>query len=144
MKNLRKTIISIIITSAFLVSCSKKIHISCGISEASQIGINHLQPLVDAMEKYKTDNGKYPVEVDISPKYIDKIPIISSGDDVQYDESKFNVLKNKELRGAIGTNSPDGNYFSLRFTTDDDRICLTGKANICEYTSKTKQWICYQ
>lgn len=144
MKNLRKAIISIIITSAFLVSCSKKIHISCGISEASQIGINHLQPLVDAMEKYKTDNGKYPAEVAISPKYIDKIPIISSGDDVQYDESKFNVLKNKELHGAIGTSGQDGNYFSLRFTTDDDRICLIGKANICEYTSETKQWRCYQ
>ena len=144
--NYKILIASVILISASLTnSCGgRKFQFVCGISEVSQIGINHLQPLVDAMEQYKKDNGRYPVGIDIAPRYIDKIPIISSGGEQYYDESHFNVLKHEKLSGGIGVSSDDGSYFSLKFTPIDDRICLMGRNNICEYRSDTKQWGCYQ
>ena len=59
-------------------SCQQKLRLACEISEFSQLGINHFNPLVEAMEKYKGDLGHYP-EGDISiliPKYINRIPIV--------------------------------------------------------------------
>ncbi len=127
-------------------SCGgKKIQTTCEISEAAQIGIDHLQPLIDAMEQYKKDNGKYPVGIDLAPKYIDKVPIISSGGEEYYDKSKFNILKHDKLGASSGVNSDDGSYFNIEFTTKDERICLLGgRNNICEYSSDSPSWNCHQ
>jgi hypothetical protein len=130
----------------FLTSCGgKKIQMTCGISEVSQVGINHLQPLINAMELYKKDTGKYPIGVDLAPKYIDKIPVIISGGEEYYDKSKFNILKHENLGGSSGINSDDGSYYSIEFLTQDDRFCLLGgRNNICEYTSDRSFWNCHQ
>lgn len=127
-------------------SCGgKKIKVTCKISEVAQVAINHLQPLINAMEQYKKDNGQYPVGVELAPKYIDKIPVIIDSGEEYYDKSKFNILIHDKLGRSSGHNSEDGNYFTVEFLTTDDRICLLGgRNNICEYTSKTKEWGCYQ
>ena len=139
-------IIKLLLVVVFLSGCNgKKIQINCEISEASRIGMRHLQPLIDAMEQYKNDTGKYPVRVDLAPKYIDKIPVIISEGEEYYDKSKFRVLKRENLGRSSGISSEDGSYYSVEFLTTDDQICLLGgRNNICEYTSQTKQWSCYQ
>ena len=127
-------------------SCGgKSLHFTCGFSEVSQTGINHLQPFIDAMEKYKVDNGKYPkLGTQLIPQYLDKIPVISSEKNV-FDESQVKVLRNDKIWKDEATLAEDGSYFSLRFYPRDDRICLFGgRNNICEYTSESKQWGCYQ
>ena len=117
----------------------------CGISDISQIGINHLQPLTDAMEKYKNDNGRYPKSFrDLIPKYLEKIPIISSGGEENVDESIFDVLKHDKIKRDIGSLDSNGSYFKLAFIPTDDRICLMGRNNICEYSSERPFWDCHQ
>ncbi len=135
----------LLIAALFCNNCGSKIQLKCGISAASQIGIDHLQPLIDAMEQYKKDNGKYPANFNLVPKYIDKIPIIISGDESSYDQSKFNILKNGQLGGSSRVSSEDGSYFSMQFLTKDDRTCLLGgENNMCEYSSDKPFWNCQQ
>jgi hypothetical protein len=144
-----KTLLFILL--AFMIvnssSCtSQKVKFVCGLSETSQIGINHLQPLVDVMERYKIDYGTYPTPntKDLIPKYIDKIPILNCSGSVAGILPIHNVLENEKLCEAQNTFAEDGSYFSIKFFVSDDRICLTGgKNNYCEYTSDTKKWSCY-
>lgn len=146
MMKLKATItVLALIEILLLTSCEgKKLKLVCGVSETSQIGINHLQPLVDAMERYKKDNGKYPIGVSLIPKYIDKIPVISSTPGV-YDESTYKVLQNERVGNSSGNVSEDGSYFRIEFLVRDDRICITlGRNNICEYTSERPVWNCHQ
>lgn len=136
----------IIVGAVFTIACQKTVKVSCEISEISRIGIDHFQPLVYAMEKYKTDNGNYPPK-DISlliPKYIDKIPLIPYSKD-GIDENKFNTLRNERIESGSATVDENGRSFSITFYPKDERICLLGgRNNICEYTSDKKQWGCYQ
>jgi hypothetical protein len=141
----RISLITLIITTAFFTnSCGGKFQFVCGVSDVSQIGINHLQPLVVAMEEYKKDNGRYPeYGTDLIPKYLNKVPVLASNDE-SYDESKVDVLRNERLGSDKAIFEKDGSNFSLSFYPTDDRFCLTGRNNICEYTSDTKKWGCYQ
>lgn len=96
------------------------------------------------MERYKVANGRYPqYGTDLIPEYIDKIPTIASKNEA-FDEMKINVLRNDKLGGDKARFADDGSYFSIEFIPTDDRICLMGRNNICEYTSETKKWGCYQ
>lgn len=126
-------------------SCEKRnFYLSCNISEISQIGINHFQPFIEAMEKYKIDKGKYPnTGTDLIPDYLDKIPVIAIRGMV-LDDPRVKVLKNDKITNYKAFFADGGAYFSVSFYPEDDRICLTGRNNICEYTSETKQWGCYQ
>jgi hypothetical protein len=128
-----------------LTACgSRDFHFQCGISDVSKLGINHLQPFVEAMEKYKTDKGHYPkYGTDLVPGYIDKVPTLASENET-FDETKINVLRNDKLGSDKSRFADDGSYFSIEFLPKDDRFCLMGKNNICEYTSDTKKWGCYQ
>ena len=144
MKYLIALALSVTIVCSVISSCSRKVQIVCGISEVSQMGIDFVQPTIVAMERYKEDNGEYPKDIfNLVPKYIDKIPIVlHSKEDV--DESKYNILIHEKLRGGVPRIEDDAGYFSIEFIPTDDRICLTGRNNICEYRSDTKQWGCYQ
>ena len=140
------SILVIVICAVFTTnSCNREIQFSCGLSEASQFGINHLQPFVDAMEKYKDDNGRYPKNgLKLIPKYIDKLPVIAL-DGMKYDETTSKVIKTDQIYRDSGSFTEDGSYYSVSFYPKDDRICLLGgRNNICEYTSQTKEWGCYQ
>jgi hypothetical protein len=96
------------------------------------------------MEEYKKDNGRYPeYGTDLIPKYLNKVPVLASNDE-SYDESKVDVLRNERLGSDKAIFEKDGSNFSLSFYPTDDRFCLTGRNNICEYTSDTKKWGCYQ
>ena len=130
----------------FSTSCNRRIYFVCGIGEVAQTGINHFQPLIDALEKYKTDHGKYPTEdtVDFVPKYIDRIPVLDCTGTKPGILTTDNVLKDKRLCGGIGKSSDDENNFSIKFYPEDNRICLMGRNNICEYSSESKKWSCYQ
>jgi hypothetical protein len=130
-------------------SCARgKVKIVCGISETAQIGINHLQPLVDALEKYKADHGKYPTAdtKDFVPKYIDRIPIIlNAGVSKEIGNAPiFNALRHEKLESMSTLPDETGQTFNIGFYTKDDRFCLTGKNNICEFKSGYTQWRCYQ
>jgi hypothetical protein len=141
------SVLLILSVVCLLISCeAEKIQISCGISEVSKVGINHLQPLADAMEKYKSDNNRYPESFEeLLPKYISKIPIIATGKEESIDTLKFDVLINEKLFPGLKIIENDGSYFKLEFIPTDNRICLLGgRNNICEYTSEKKQWGCYQ
>ncbi len=103
-----------------------------------------MQPFVEAMEKYKADNGRYPkYGTDLIPKYIDKVPTIADENEA-FDETKVKILRNDKISGDKANFADDGSYFSLKFNPKDDRICLAGRNNICEYTSDKKQWGCFQ
>jgi hypothetical protein len=128
-------------------SCERgKVKIVCGINETSQIGINHLQPLVDALEKYKADHGKYPTAdtKDFVPNYIDKIPIFNCAGSKAGILPIHKVLENEKLCSMPTLPDDTGQTFHMGFYTKDDRFCLTGKNNICEFKSGYTQWRCYQ
>jgi hypothetical protein len=147
---MRKSFLSIILLLLIILnnSCTlRPIHLTCGISETAQIGINHLQPFVDAMEKYKADNGRYPAKPweDLIPKYIDKIPILNCTVSDAGMLPIHKVLENKKICESLGALEKDGSYFRFAFTTTDDRICLLGgRNNICEYSSDRPFWNCHQ
>jgi hypothetical protein len=129
-------------------SCERgKVKIVCGINETSQIGIDHLQPLVNALEKYKADNGKYPSDWRVlAPNYIDRIPIIlNAGVSKEIgNEPIYNALRHNKLESMQTLSDETGQTFDVGFYTEDDRFCLTGKNNICEFKSGWTQWRCYQ
>jgi hypothetical protein len=127
---------------------SRPIQLTCGICETAQIGINHFQPLVDALEKYRVDNLRYPSDLrELVPKYIDKISIIL-GKEVPPEvgnEPIYNVLRHEKLGNKLSYQDDQGRVFSLGFLTQDDRICLLGgRNNICEYSSDRPFWNCHQ
>lgn len=129
-----------------LISCGgKEIHLTCGISEVSQTGINHIQPFIDAMEKYKKDRGNYPAqETDLIPSYISKIPMIVRHDSEEFDKTKYNILQTDKIEESGPFIEKDGSSFFIRLYPKDERICFLGRNNVCEYTSETKRWGCYQ
>ena len=147
MKGSLITIVLLFFVALSNACVSRKVQFVCGINETSQIGINHLQPLVDALEKYKVDNGRYPSDWrTLVPKYIDKIPVIL-GAEVSPDIGNspiYKVLRHEKLSSKLTHQDAQGQEFKLGFFTQDDRICLVGRNNICEYTSETKEWNCYQ
>ena len=98
------------------------------------------------MEKYKGDNGSYPKNaLELVPNYIDKIPIIINADENLDDEAKYNILKLDKLRGGVPWTADDGNYFEIKFYSEDDRTCLLGgRNNLCEYSSRNPSWNCHQ
>lgn len=125
-------------------ACGEKFSAACGVSEISQTGINFVQPTIQAMEQYRKDNGKYPNDVfDLVPKYIEKIPIVLY-EKGEVDETKYNILIHEKLRGGVPRIYPNENSFSIEFTPTDDRVCLTGRNNLCEYSSVNKSWNCHQ
>lgn len=137
--------ISIIVLVLYISSC-QRVNIKCEISETAQIGINHFQPLIDAMEKYKDDNGNYPTPKtnNFVPQYIEKIPILNCSGSQSGILPIHNVLEDKRLCSSPNAFKEDGSYFKIQFYVKDDRICLLGgRNNICEYTSETKKWKCY-
>lgn len=96
------------------------------------------------MEKYKEIKGRYPKNIfDLTPIYIERIPLIPFSDR-GIDEIKFNVLRLEGIERGSAHIVDDGTAFVITFYPKDDRICLSGKNNICEYTSEAKQWKCYQ
>jgi hypothetical protein len=130
-------------------SCERgKVKIVCGISETAQIGINHLQPVIVALEKYKADHGKYPTAgtTDFVPKYIDKVPIILgvNASPVLENESIYKILRHEKLWSMPTLADDTGQTFHIGFYTQDDRFCLTGRNNICEFKSGWTQWRCHQ
>jgi hypothetical protein len=126
-------------------SCGeKKLSFNCGISNVSQKGINHMQSLIDALEEYKTQNGRYPQYFnDLVPKYTKKIPMIGN-ERIVPGSPVYDHFIDENLGDSFSTISDDGSYFSIKFLPKDGRFCLMGKNNICEYTSDTKKWGCYQ
>ena len=125
--------------------CNQKINFTCGISETSQTAISHIQPVIEAMEKYKNDTGRYPKNaLDLIPNYIDKVPIIIHKREVLDNTNKYNVLVREELRGGVPWITESGDYFEIKFYSIDNRTCLMGRNNICEYSSESKKWSCYQ
>jgi hypothetical protein len=141
-----KVLIFICFVTIINNSCgNENVHFSCGFSEASQIGINHLQPFVDAMEKYKIDVGKYPQNgLELIPKYLSKVPTIAIKGMI-LDDIRVDVLKTDKIDSYKTSFADDGRSFSIEFFPKDDRTCLLGgRNNVCEYRSETKQWGCYQ
>lgn len=138
--------VSLLTFLVFTSSCTtNEAHFSCGIGSVSQEGINHLQPLIEAMENYKKDNGSYPASyTDLIPKYLTRVPVINSGGVEEIDETKFFVLKSDSIYRDVGVLAKDGTYFKLVFIPKDDRTCLFGRNNICEYSSNDPRWDCHQ
>lgn len=139
--------LSLLIVLLLTNSCvSKRIKLSCGIGGTAQRGINYVQPMIDAMERYKADHGKYPTEdvKDFVPQYIDKIPTFNCTGSKLETSPTANVIQDKDLCRLTGGTEEDGQSFTVRFYPNDEHICLlSARNNICEYTSETKQWNCY-
>ena len=136
----------IVVVTLVTSSCgTKTVSLTCSISQTSQKAINHMQPLVDALEKYKADNGQYPQYFnDLVPKYTQRIPMIGN-EKMTPGSPVYDHLVDEKLGSSTANIADDRNSFYIEFTTVDDRICLLGgRNNICEYTSETKQWNCYQ
>jgi hypothetical protein len=142
---MNRSLFFIVVFPLLLSACGNQVYFSCRVSEVSQLGIDHINPVVDALERYKNDSGKYPKNaLDLVPQYIDKIPIIINSNENLDDESKYNSLVNEKIRGGAPWIADGGDYFEIKFYSKDDRICLAGgKNNFCEYTSETKKWNCY-
>lgn len=127
-------------------ACTKQLKITCGIGEVAQRGINHLQPMIDAMERYKADHGKYPTAdtTDFAPQYIKKIPILSCVPPSSEISPIAEFIEDEDLCSSTSTSEKDGSSFMVKFYPNDERLCLLGgRNNICEYTSETKEWKCY-
>ena len=143
---MKKLLLVFITLFLFFNGCSKKMNFTCGISEISQIGMNHIQPVIDAMEKFKNDTGKYPKNaLDLIPKYIDQVPIIVHKPETLDNANEYNVLVKDDLRGGVPWIPENRDYFEIEFYSIDNRTCfIGGRNNICKYRSEKKQWSCYQ
>jgi len=104
-----------------------------------------MQSLIVALEEYKTENGRYPQYFnELIPKYIQRIPMVGN-ERIVPGSPVYDHLIDEKLGDSFSTISDDGSYFSIKFPPKDNRICLLGgRNNICEYTSETKKWDCYQ
>lgn len=144
MKRRNVSLIPTLIFLLFVASCGEKSAVVCGISDVSQKGINFVQPTIEALEKYKRDNGKYPADVfQLMPAYIDKIPIVLH-EKAGVDETKYKILVEEKLKGGVPRTAADGKSYSVEFIPSDERMCATGRNNICEYSSEKPFWDCHE
>ena len=88
---------------------------------SAKIGFTLYEPIILALEKYKTDYKEYPDTLNnIVPNYLAKIPNSSNPpwpSDVEYNKEKENFLLIFKYSGP-------------------------GK-NVCEYKSIEKRWVCF-
>jgi hypothetical protein len=138
---------SLILIFIFIISCcgTKRVVLTCDISQDSQKAINHMQPLINALEKYKTENGKYPQYFnDLVPKYTENVPMIGN-EKMTPGSPIFDHLVNEKLGNSTANITDNESKYYIEFTTIDDRICLLGgRNNICEYSSDKPFWNCHQ
>jgi hypothetical protein len=118
---LTKRMKNIVVISAFIILILT-LSGCCGPMECkpAKVGFNVYEPIIGALEKYKSENNSYPDSLhDLVPKYIAKIP--DSPNPPR--PSNIEYKKDKE------------NYF-LKFTYGGPGM------NICKYDSIEKHWLC--
>jgi hypothetical protein len=116
---LSKIVLIAIISFTFIANnCGEK----AGEGEVAKRGYATAQPVIDALEKYRQETGKYPdTWVKLIPNYLKELPKDTDG-------LRYSYLYNESK-----------NMFVLEFTYDG-----TGVVGIteCNYYSNTKSWSC--
>lgn len=111
-------------------------------AEVIAIGKDYFQPLINALEKYKNDNGHYPKNVfDLTPKYINKIPLIGNLTRMgitSWDKPKINNDSPHKSIDSGTVHVSEDDSFSISFQYSEDiEWCRTKKGSgMCTYNSK--------
>jgi hypothetical protein len=93
-----------------------------GEGEAAKRGYAAAQPVIEALEKYKQENGKYPdTWIKLVPKYLNEVPKDNNG-------LRYSYLYNEGK-----------NIYVLEFTYDGSGVMGIVE---CNYYSNTKSWSC--
>ncbi len=140
MKNSKVIHFSIIILLGFSglinTACKNTPTIVCYHEEIIETGKNYYKPLIESLEKYKTDNGKYPEKLSqLTPKYTSPQVITdedtyNSGDLPSEIELRFEAL------------NPDQNSYVIKFDFRSKEGCYLSKSGECRFYSDTKSWNC--
>jgi hypothetical protein len=114
-----KLILITILTFTFLANkCGEK----AGEGEVAKRGYAASQPVLEALEKYNREAGKYPdTWVKLVPQYLKELP--KDGNDLHY-SYLYNESKN---------------VYTLEFSYDGSGIIGITE---CTYRSNTKAWSC--
>jgi hypothetical protein len=132
------TILISALSLVLLYSLFGKKGFSCNNDQESgiQVGMKYFQPLVNKIEDYKVNNGKYPSK-------LEEINQSILGNGLPFPD--------KNITGASINLKPDENYFTLGFNFNNDYICLVGQVRRCTYQSsvfwsgkdtETGKWVC--
>lgn len=88
-----------------------------GVGEKAEKGYAFSEPIIAALEQYKTDHGSYPEKLDqLAPDYLPAPPTAPEGLDYSY--------------------SSDGSTYSFSFHYRGPGL------NTCTYKSEVKEWNC--
>ncbi len=107
--------------SRYAVICSER-------DSVEQAGIEHFQQFVNQVEKFKSEHGKYPKNLEDLGSSI-------------FDEGK--KLPNAKITQSSYRLSPEEDFFTVEFFFDREKTCLIGNNRACEYSSINKNWSCY-
>lgn len=125
-----KKVCFLLVCIGIFCSCSKYSLLCSDADAVEQNGIKHFQKFVEQVEKFKSENGKYPKEIKEIGKSI-------------FDEGE--LIPDKRITQSSYRLIPEENRFSVEFFFDREKNCLTlvGNNRICKYTSETGKWSCY-
>jgi hypothetical protein len=114
-----KLILILILSFAFVANnCGEKV----GEGETAKRGYAAAQPIIEALEKYRQDNQKYPDSwIKLVPQYIKELP--KDGDGLRFNYSYID----------------DKNTYTLGFSYDGSGVIGITE---CKYYSTTKSWSC--
>jgi len=88
--------------------------------QGAQAGMKHFQPLINAVEQYKTEHGRYPENIELVNQNV-----LGNGQG----------FPNEKITGANVNLKADQHYFTITFFFDNDYVCLLGQARKCTYAS---------
>lgn len=133
-----KALLLILIVIFGICACdSSSFNPVCNHEEIIKSGKTYYQPLIEALENYKNDNGNFPAKLSqLAPKYISSQMIT--------DENTFNA---GDLDQNIGSRfeslRPNGSdSFIIRFHFYKKDGCFLYKSGVCSYYGDTKNWDC--
>jgi hypothetical protein len=93
-----------------------------GEGEVAKRGYASAQPVIEALDKYKQETGKYPdTWVKLIPKFINEVPKDGNG-------LRYSYLYNESK-----------NLYVIEFTYDGSGVLGVTE---CSYRSNTKSWSC--
>ena len=133
----RFSLFSLLLVCALLIAACKNIpSVFCDNDENIRIGKEYYQPLIEALEKYKTDHGNYPEKfAQLAPRYL---PVQAINDD---DDFKGVSLPAEVSVGYAGSR-PDEHAFVISFNFRRKAGCSMFRGGMCDYYSDTKSWSC--
>ena len=115
-------IIAVVVGLLLLAYANDRKGYGCSLENepGAQIGMQYFQTLIEQIEQYKAEHGKYPENLE----------------NINQDTiGKGKSFPHKNITGASVNLRPDKNYFKVEFTFKNDYVCLLGQPRRCTYAN---------